>query len=526
MSGKVKITVIDRENRIEKELFHDMGHALLHTLREGGIMLPSLCGGMGKCGRCRVRFCGYAPLPGQTDRVMIPPDELREGYRLACTVRPMKESVIETAFEKEREIDVVVESGMGEAFRDEKKRKTEKDETGKENDEKWGKEQRRAMPMRGKAGKLAAAVDIGTTTIAIQMIEAGTGCILDTYTCLNPQRSYGMDVISRIRAGAGGYAEDLRRLVRNAVEGGVRQMAEGLEAGKRRELEKVVISANTTMGHLFMGYPVESLGRNPFRPVNIGTVRTDFLGTTAVLVPGISAFIGGDIVSGLYACGLCGRQPGHVWLFLDLGTNAEMVMGNGSRLVCTAAAAGPAFEGKGKGGATGAERISAIAYLLEKGLIDKTGLLKEPYFETGIEVESKNTGKKVRISKEDVRDIQMAKAAVRAGIYFLMEHLGIKDYEEVEKVYIAGGFGFYLDKRSASVIGLIPAEWMGKMETAGNTSLVGARLLAKGLYNEDAGAGKGIMSGLETAARKAEVFQLAEEPSFDKMYINYMDFGV
>ncbi len=522
MSERIKVIVIDRENNIEKELFHDREQALLYTLREGGIILPSLCGSMGKCGKCQVRFCGYAPFPGQTDRAVISPDKLREGYRLACTACPGKDCVIETAFEKERGIDVVVESRTEDVLREGSLREKED----RDKDGGCGKGQQDVLPEKEKAKGLAAAVDIGTTTIAVQMIEAWTGHILDTYVCLNPQGSYGMDVISRIQAGTEGHGEELRRLVREALEAGIRRMAENPGDGKQRKLEKIVIAANTAMGHLFMGYPVESLGKSPFRPVNIGAVQTDFLGTPAALIPGISAFVGGDIISGLYACGLC-RQTNRVWLFLDLGTNAEMVIGDGRRLACTAAAAGPAFEGKGRYGATGAERISAIAYLLEQGLIDKTGLLREPYFETGIETEIEKPGKKVWVFEEDIRDIQMAKAAIRAGIYFLMEHLGIKGLEEVEKVYIAGGLGFYLDKKAASRIGLIPAEWLEKIETMGNTALAGARLLARELCKEDyrAGSGMEVMNCLEKAALKAESFQLAEEASFEKIYIDYMNFG-
>lgn len=247
---------------------------------------------------------------------------------------------------------------------------------------------------------------------------------MDTHTCLNPQRSYGADVISRIQAGAEGEGERLKRMVREALAHGIGQMV------KRSAKPKLmIISANTVMEHLFMGYPVESLGKSPFLPVNIKTVTMDYLGIPTVLLPGISAFVGGDIVSGLYACGLCpsAEKESGIWLFLDLGTNAEMVIGKGSRLICTAAAAGPAFEGKGKRGGRGSERIEAIASVLEKGIVDKTGLLKEPYFENGIEAELENKKEKIWICQEDIRDIQMAKAAVRAGIYFLMERMGIRE---------------------------------------------------------------------------------------------------
>lgn len=524
MSERVRITVIEEKNKNARELFHDRGRTLLHTLREGGVNLPSLCSSLGKCGRCQIRFRGYAPLPTQADRAMIAPDKLRDGYRLACMARPGKNCVVEIAFEKEREIDVVIadriENGGQGGQSGERKKKTPD----------IGKNERCGNGLKdrkeGRQIRAVAVADIGTTTIAVQMIETESGKILDTYTCLNPQRSYGLDVISRIQAGMEGHGEKLRQYVREALASGIREMIKRGEG--QWKLAYTVISANTVMGHLFMGYPVETLGRSPFEPVNIRTVKTDYMGMPAVLVPGISAFVGGDIVSGLYACGLNRKKSKGAWLFLDLGTNAEMVMGDGKRIVCTAAAAGPAFEGRGRYGAAGAERISAIAYLLEGRIIDHTGLLAEPYFETGIEVETGKERRKVRISREDVRDIQMAKAAVRAGIHFLMEHLEVRRYEEIEKVYVAGGFGFYLDKKAAAGIGLIPPALMDKMETVGNTSLAGARLLAGEIFREWAGGEEdwAVMDELEKIAQGAESFQLAEEPAFEKAYVDFMNFGI
>ena len=509
-----KETVTKENHRKETVLLHDVGKTLLYTLREGGIKLPSLCGSIGKCGRCQVKFRGQAPLPSQADRALIAPDKLREGYRLACMARPRKNCTVETAFAQEAEIHVVVGSSERNLW----------------------KRDRCGNPCEKKdaAGMdIAVAVDIGTTTIAMQLIQMESGHVLDTYTCMNPQRSYGEDVVSRIRAGAGGEGERLQHLVREALATGLGRMLErnGQNRNDREEKAEdgnpgkpklMVISANTVMGHLFMGYPVESLGRSPFLPVNTKTVSLNFLGIPTVLIPGISAFVGGDIVSGLYACGLypamaaTGMPMEKAWLFLDLGTNAEMVIGKGNRIACTAAAAGPAFEGRGKQGKAGSKQIEAIAFLLEKGIADREGLLKEPYFETGIEVELDDKKEKIQIFQQDIRDIQMAKAAVRAGIYFLMKKLGIKD-DEIERVYVAGGFGFYLKKKAAVEIGLIPAGLGEKMETVGNTSLAGAKMIGmKSLM--------GVCFELEALPQDAEAFQLADEPLFEEKYIEYINF--
>lgn len=155
--------------------------------------------------------------------------------------------------------------------------------------------------------------------------------------------------------------------------------------------------------------------------------------------------------------------------------------------------------------------------MLEKGIADREGLLKEPYFETGIEVELDDKKEKIQIFQQDIRDIQMAKAAVRAGIYFLMKKLGIKDDDEIERVYVAGGFGFYLKKNAAVEIGLIPAGLGEKMETVGNTSLAGAKMI--GMKSPS-----GVCLELEALAQDAKAFQLADEPLFEEKYIEYINF--
>lgn len=628
MSERIRITIRSEENNAQYELLHDTGKTLLETMREGTVLLPSLCSGLGKCGKCMVRFCSYAPFPTQTDRSMIAPDKLREGYRLACTARPRRECVVEADFVKEKaeeegrlqvvteyyaadgrswgekkfeEVQMIRENDRGmhlvkesaDGMHVEKRteemqveRRAEEIQEARRGEE--IQEARRAeeiqeekrteeMQQKGKnfdSGRTLAAADIGTTTIAMQLIEIGSGCIRDTFTSLNPQRSYGMDVISRIKASNEGRGETLRKLVRDVLSSGLEQLRQSARKQGMQEPELLCIACNTAMGHIFMGYSTETLGKSPFLPVDIKTTVIRWGGIDVIMMPGISAFVGGDIAAGLYACGLCrpvfekdletdGRKEEAAWLFMDLGTNAEMVMGTGHlvgaghpvgtghlagtghlvetghlagtgypmgagylvetgyRVAATAAAAGPAFEGRGKDGTVGSKRICAIADLLERGIADETGLLKEPYFETGIEVELEKENGRVYVTQEDIRDIQMAKAAVRAGIHFLMEQLGIKDCSRIEKVYIAGGMGFYLDKKAAVRIGLLPAELAEKMEVVGNTALAGAGLF--GRISAVKGWQKYGME-LENYANHVEAFHMAELTEFEEVYIGYMNF--
>lgn len=526
MSKQITVTVKTERNKNERKLLHETGNTLLQTIREGGIALPSLCDGIGKCGRCSVRFEGYAPLPTQPDRRAFSPDQLREGFRLACMARPVKDCTVETAFGEDAGIDVVTAAYVNHMTDDRTEIRLSCDK--KMPDSHYGTAEAQGMT----GGQTIAAVDIGTTTIAMELLEPVSGRIVDIYTALNPQRSYGADIIARIRACNEGRADMLRRLVENVLEAGLEQFDKTAEQRKLCKPNTIVIACNTAMGHIFMGYPVETLGRSPFLPVTIQTVETQFCGRRTWLAPGISTFVGGDIVAGLYAAGLCPEKQQtqaaeESWLFLDLGTNAEMVMGSGGRIACTAAASGPAFEGGKNSAASGSDRIYAIAQFLEQGMIDETGLLAEPYFETGIESRVKQTGERFLLTQEDIRNIQTAKAAVRTGISFLMESLGISDCSRIGKVYAAGGFGFYLDESAAIRTGLLPETFKGKFCAVGNTSLAGAamigRLLALEKDNHISSEEK-IFGQLEEYAQEAEVFNLAEKDGFQQRYLSFINF--
>lgn len=516
MSEQITVTVKKGNRDCQEDplrLEVPKGTVLLDVLREGNIALPSLCGMRGKCGRCLVHFTKGAPLPTQVERGLLAPDRLRQGYRLACVAKPVADCVLETAFAEEEKRPVLVRT-----FQE-------------------GRE-------RAAGSRTVIAADIGTTTIAMQLLDADNGYLWDTFTCLNPQRSYGADVISRIHAGCEGKAEEMKNAVRDVLTQGIRQFEICTQKNELCKPEKAVIAANTTMGHLFMGYSVEGLGKSPFTPVTLEKAEDTLCGIKMILLPGISAFIGGDIVSGLYACGLaepCGVEaqelsgqgthcqelpfPGEnkngIWLLADLGTNAEMVIGSRGKIIATAAAAGPAFEsaacagnslGKtaGKTG-SGSERIQALSLLLEQGKVDETGLLQEPYFETGITVNG------CFMTQKDIRDIQMAKAAVRTGIHFLKEKAGLDSYDEIERVYLAGGLGFYLDRGAAVRTGLLPESLENKIVAAGNTSLAGAGRYARRMAEKE-------NRKIEELLSRTEVFNLAEQPEFEKEYIRFMDF--
>lgn len=470
---------------------------LLTVLKRGGLYLRD-CSGNGSCGKCKVRFLTGAPLPTTGERALFSAGELRAGVRLACrhTVSVSMELVIEAEAAAIPDVVGVLPDAVG-AWRA---------ETG-DAASAWraDAEDSVGLPAGGAGGVPApvfAAVDIGTTTIAMRGMCGGKE--VGAYAALNPQRVYGADVVSRISAGMQGHAEEMRQQICACLADGMRLIKE--QCG--RTPAYMVIAANTTMVHLLCGDSVEPLSVFPFEPVNIKPQQIVVAGIPAYIICGISAFVGGDIVSGMAALGL--HKGSNLQLFIDLGTNGEIVLGKKGTFLCTATAAGPAFEGNGSADLMGADLIRIVAGLLDEGLMDAHGLLKEPYFTKGI------TRAGAHVTQESIRELQKAKAAIAAGIELLLEQYGAAA-GEVSDVLLAGGFGYYLNPDAAVRIGLLSDAFAGKIRAVGNTALKGACLLGNGDMS-------GFAARTEQLTKGCTYLNLAAQEKFEKKYISHLDF--
>lgn len=313
----------------------------------------------------------------------------------------------------------------------------------------------------------AVAIDLGTTTIGLQLLDTAQGKILHSCGALNPQRKFGADVVSRIKVDMNGLGDEMKNSVTEVIRDNLIQLAdaEGVSPG---ELQKIYLVGNTTMIHILMGYSCDSLGQYPFKPVTISRqnfISKELFYLPITILPGISAFVGADVVAGLYETGF--GEEEEINLLIDLGTNGELAIGNKNKILCTATAAGPAFEGRFGLNMQGSDIISTVADLLERGLVDQTGLLAEPFFEQGYEV----NGEVLR--QADIRDLQMAKAATCVGVDTLIQKYRVS-YEDISHVYLAGGFGHYLNVEKAIAIGLFPRELNDRITAVGNTALQGA----------------------------------------------------
>ncbi len=425
---------------------------LLTVLKRSGLYLRD-CNGNGTCGKCMVRFLKGAPLPTQSERVLLSADRLRAGVRLAC--RHTADMPAELALEMELPaIPTAVGADDGAADLQTAPAKMRE-----------GGAARGKRPDEESGAPFFIAADIGTTTVVMRGVCGKKQ--MGAYSALNPQRVYGADVISRISAGMRGHAAEMQRQILRCLEEGV-NLIRGECAGSP---EYMVIAANTTMVHLLCGDSVEPLSAYPFEPVNIRPQQIVVAGIPAYIICGFSAFVGGDIVAGMTSLGL--HNSDDLQLFIDLGTNGEIVLGKKGRFLCTAAPAGPAFEGNISAGLMGADLIQIAAELLDEGLMDEHGLLKEPYFGDGID----RSGTHIR--QEDIRELQKAKAAVAAGIELLLEAYGACP-DDVRHIFLAGGFGYHLNPEAALRIGLMPGEFAGRISAVGNAALQGACLLGDG----------------------------------------------
>ena len=489
-----------RIGQLHQDIIMQPEESIAQALLRKDYKVPMACGGNGTCGKCKVEIDG--------------------AWVNSCKIYP------------EPEEDIIISAfGWGEG-REELTRIA--------GVEKINITEGRAREAKGQTRKAFLAVDIGTTTIAAALADKETGAVLATAGCGNSQRIFGQDVLSRIKASVSGTGEKLKTLIRQDI---LNLLEEIQKKQKDIVIEHIYIAGNTTMEHLYMGDSCEGLGKAPFTPVSF-TERKDSLSNIPVtLLPGISAFVGADIAAGMLACRMDGEEKPS--LLLDLGTNGEMVLALEDKMIATSAPAGPALEGGniscGVASVTGAiskvrvigERaiigtignapatgicgtgvLELVAGLYENHIIDASGQMKEKYRETGFPLARMKDGKQITFTQQDIREVQLAKAAIHSGIELLLEHAGIS-MGEIKKVYLAGGFGVYLDVHKAAGIGLLPAELEKCTKAVGNTSMQGC--IAYGSSEEN-------RSRTEEMIKKCESINLAEQADFEERYVANMNF--
>lgn len=505
----------------------DGNKTLLKILQENNIYMPALCAGRGTCGKCHIKVLeGYAPVT-DVDMKSFSEKELQKGFRLSCKCIPTEELLVEIESNMEESIDVL---GTSEAANRAAAKNTCLNNT-----------------------DIILGIDIGTTTIAMALADGVTGQIFDEYLAINKQRMYGADVISRIKASTEGKGEQLKECLRKDLWKGIKELFH-----KNNIIPKqIIIAANTTMIHLLMGYPCNTLGVAPFTPYSIKEIRKTLQEILGVyedcvaelyevpvrILPGISTFVGADIVADMLVCGMA--KTDKVSMLIDFGTNGEMAVGNSERILVTSAAAGPAFEGGnitcGTGSVSGAicgieicgyndirlktirdeaptgicgtGTIEVIYELLKAKLLDETGYMENEEFVLA----KRSEGSNISFFQKDVRELQLAKAAIRAGVETLLLRYGIKA-EDIDAVYLAGGFGYHINVAKAIGIGLLPESFADKVKIIGNGSLLGTILCG----SKETENNCNIM--IDKIIKVSSEIGLAMDFDFNELYMKYMYF--
>ncbi len=532
----MNLTIVLEDEKKELQINNDSKKSLLEILIDNNISIESDCGGNGKCDKCKVRV-----------------RELSREYR-ACELKicNLYKSINEAHNSKNKSISrerVTVEILRDRLAFDMKIEGADKSDIGK-----ILKEVR--LDCQNTSDKVfALAIDIGTTTIAFTLVDILKGNVIDTLGMVNSQRRYGTDVISRIKAASSGKKDVLRKCVVDDLIQGTREICTN-NGTSVAELNNIVIAGNTTMCHILMGYDCSSLGVYPYTPVNTDSIISDtnrVLGlddNIPVIIPGaISTYVGADITAGLVATSMLDRDK--TSMLIDLGTNGELVLVDKGRIIVTSTAAGPAFEGgnisfgmpsvdgaishitlnggmceletigkKTPIGICGSGVLDAVYELRKNGYIDENGLLIDRYFDDGYYLYSS-----ISITQEDIRQFLLAKSAVRTGIDIIISKMGI-EYEDIDALYIAGGFGKGIDISKAAGIGLIPSKLLDVSLAVGNSSLSGAinisLIYGKCYMESKIDDFNKIIRGIDKVLREAKELDLSNQTDFKNEYLKNM----
>lgn len=477
---------------------------LMDALRVLGISYAMPCGGHGTCGKCTVWVQGIVTEPNEAEKVLLhkyphsEPPAAGYALRLACYCTLHSDGAIILP----AHVMCIVTDGVGTLpFYDGE-----------------------SVSNGNKAGVLGFAADIGTTTIALRLFDLKSGSLLSSLAEMNKQSFYGADVLSRIvYANAHGVSVLQDVLVKQLTD--MMQVSLSSMNIHASQVGRMVLVGNTTMLHFLCGLDPRGIGVAPFIPQSLfgktipaNNIFSMFERVTSLYIPPcISAYVGADIISGMLATGFdvfSSHLSGENRLLVDVGTNGEMVMQMGGKLVCCATAAGPAFEGaqiemgmpamqgaicfvSTQNGAItyqtigdalpcgicGTGMISALALLLHEGIVDETGLLCQKGHAFEVLVQEQNGqlvfcigDSGIVITAQDIRQMQLAKAAIAAGIETLLQ-TEEASVEHIAALLLAGGFGSQLKPQEAARIGLIPEAFANKTYAVGNAALQGASIM-------------------------------------------------
>jgi uncharacterized 2Fe-2S/4Fe-4S cluster protein (DUF4445 family) len=605
--GPVRINLLFNERAVRVPY----GVTLFDAASWNGIAIDSTCGGHGTCKKCRVRIAENAPAPTSLDIRAYTAQEIRDGWRLACRTLATRDTQVEVPPLTTRPKAATVGVGRQVILRPAVQKRylelTEPDLADQASDlervlaQLDDLEPRAELPVLKTLGRtlraadyqvtavvvddvliavepgdttgrrFGIAFDLGTTTVVATLLDLGTGTPVAVASALNKQQPFGADVITRISATMmdPGALDKLQQLAQETLaELAAAVCAEG--GVEPDEVYEVALAGNATMTHLVLGIDPEPLGMAPF--ILSTRLYPEILAADlglpvhprarAVVFPSFGAYVGGDITAGLLASGM--DRDARVRLFVDIGTNCEIVLGNREWLLATAAPAGPAFEGAAircgmraadgaievvtmsagelslkvigdaePQGLCGSGLVDAVTGLVRLGLLDSSGRFVTSEaartLAPGLAGRLTTIGKErvfvlhwrgpaaedsIYLSQRDVRELQFAKAAIATGWHILLEEAGLTQ-DDVKQVLLAGSFGSYLSPAAAIRIGLVPKVPVARVVPAGNVAGEGAKMALLSLRERAGG-----LALLE----EVRYVELSDRADFNDRFVEQLNF--
>lgn len=509
---------------------------LLELLLAEGVFVDNPCAGKGLCGKCKVKvMAGQVSELTLTEKELLKPGEVKEGIRLSCLTEVLGDVEIEL-LQTERNHKVMTKGYMPEFERDK------------------------------RDGGYGIAIDIGTTTVVTVLIRMDTGEEIANASMINAQKHYGLDVLTRITyeyEHPEDGVEKLQSAIVQSINGMIAQVCKDAQI-RKEEIIEMDVAANCTMLHMLLGVDAKSIGRAPYKPqfLKAQNLLAGEIGiqageqTRLYCLASVSGYIGADIVAGAYVCGL--KEEKENVLFIDIGTNGEIVLACKGGLFCCSCAAGPALEGMNissgmrasegavedvqicedgivlktigedaPAGICGSGILAVTKELLRTGLVRKTGVFikKEKLEQTDYRypmIRMNGTKREfvlqespqIVVTQNDIRQVQLAKGAIVSGFTVLLQKAGIT-MDMLDRVLIAGQFGAYLPEELLTGTGILPEEVKGKITYVGNASKTGAymSLMAEGVKKQ-----------MEELAGCMEYIELAQADNYERIFTESMIF--
>ena len=541
------------------------GTSIMDAARKADIPLESPCNQTGVCGKCRVKISpdSLGGVTTPTDFILHP-KAAEEGWVLACQTLVYQDiEILHTPGQAKKDAASVLDHGFSMA-QELAPSLTKIFDPGEGRTRIFaGGQCIGTEPWDTTTFLYGIAVDIGTTTLVASLVDLSTGKEIDSVSAHNPQSRYAQDVLSRIKFAATPKELDI---LQTAFIDCLNEMVQDMcqKAGVYPDgIYEAVFSGNTCMLHLAAGISPVSLGRFPYTPQiegnqsflakDLGLGLSPF--ASVYLPPVISAYVGADLTSGILGL-MLHKMPG-INLLVDIGTNGEIILSDNGRLTATSTAAGPALEGmniscgmcagpgaiervrlSGDGrievatigesapqGLCGSGLVDLVAALIDQGVLEPSGRFARPgatgvhpdfFAALSINENHKlfNISSGVHLTQKDVRQVQLAKGAIQAGIEFLLKESGIAP-EKVDRVLIAGAFGYHLSTEGLISLKLLPEAFRDKVEYVGNTSKTGAQTF---LTNA------GFRQEMADLVKEIHILELSGHPEFEQIFIRCLGF--